>query len=184
MKYNLEKHHRHSVRLKGYDYSCTGAYFITICAWNRECIFGEIIEGEIKLNACGTIVQQEWMRTRDLRPNIELDEFVVMPNHFHGIVIINAGNICRDMARHAPTGRQFAKPIANSLSTVIGAFKSSVTKLINILRNTPGMPVWQRNYFERVIRNEKELFRIREYIRINPAQWDIDEENPDVRIVP
>ncbi len=102
-----------------------------------------------------------------------------MPNHFHGIIIITAGNICRGMARHAPTGRQFAKPIANSLSTIIGAFKSAVSKSINILRNSPAMPVWQRNYFEHVIRNKKELFRIREYIRLNPVQWDIDEENPE-----
>jgi putative transposase len=116
--------------------------------------------------------------TGDIRPNAEMDEYVVMPNHFHGIVILNAGNICRGMARHAPTRRQFAKPIANSLSTIVGAFKSAATKSINMSRNTPGMPVWQKNYFERVIRNEKELFRIREYIRLNPVQWDIDEENP------
>lgn len=82
------------------------------------------------------------------------------------------------MARHAPTGRQFAEPVAKSLTTIVGAFKSAVTKSINIMRSTPGMPVWQRNYFERVIRNEKELFRIREYIRFNPVQWDMDEENP------
>ncbi len=178
MKYNLGNHHRHSVRLKGYDYSSAGAYFITICAWNRECIFGEIIDGEIKLNDYGKAVQQEWMRTGDIRPNIELDENVIMPHHFHGIVIINAGNICRGMARHAPTGRQFAKPITNSLSTIVGAFKSAATKSINISRNTYGMPVWQRNYFERVIRNENELFRIREYVRFNPVKWDMDEENP------
>jgi REP element-mobilizing transposase RayT len=178
MKYNLEKHHRRSVRLKGYDYFSTGAYFVTICTWNRDCLFGEIIEGKIELNEYGKVVQQEWMHSGDIRPNVELDEYVIMPNHFHGIVIINAGNICRGMARHAPTGRQFAKPIANSLSTIIGAFKSAVTKLIKILRKNPGMPVWQRNYFERVIRNEKELFRIREYICFNPVQWDMDEENP------
>jgi len=115
----------------------------------------------------------------DIRSNVEPDEFIVMPNHFHGIITIKAGNIRRGMARHAPTGREFAKPVANSLSTIIGAFKSAVTKSINILRNTPGMPVWQRNYFEHVIRNEKELSRIREYIRLNPLQWDIDIENPE-----
>ena len=132
----------------------------------------------MRLNEYGKVVQREWMCTGDIRPNVDMDECVVMPNHFHGIVIINAGNICRGMARHAPAGRQFAKPIANSLSTIIGAFKSAATKSINILRNAPGMPVWQRNYFEHVIRNGKELFRIREYIRFNPVQWDVDEENP------
>jgi REP element-mobilizing transposase RayT len=182
MKYDREKHHRHSVRLRGYDYSSPGAYFITLCAWNRECIFGEIIDGEIKLNACGTIVQQEWMRSLTIRREIELDEFIIMPNHVHGVVFINSnGNATRDVGAN---GRSPLRMQSRSLSSFIAGFKSAVTKSINISRNTPGMPVWQRNYFERVIRNENELFRIREYIHINPAQWDIDEENPDVGVVP
>ena len=182
MKYNREKHHRRSVRLKGYDYSSPGAYFVTVCAWNRECIFGDIINGQIKLNDYGVIIQREWMNTVDIRPNVELDEFIVMPNHFHGIIIINAGNIrrgvsCKGVLQYAPTDTGLRSP-SQTIGAIIRGFKSAVTKSINILRNTPGMPVWQRNYFEHVIRNDKELFRIREYIRFNPVQWDIDEENP------
>ena len=86
MKYNREKHHRRSVRLEEYDYSGPAAYFVTICAWNRECIFGEIIDGEMRLNEYGKVVQQEWSCTGDIRSNVEMDEFVVMPNHFHGIL--------------------------------------------------------------------------------------------------
>ena len=103
MKYNREKHHRRSVHMKGYDYSTPGAYFVTVCAWNRECIFGEIIDVEMKSNEYGNVIHREWMRAGDIRSNVELDEFIVMPNHFHGIMIINAGNICRGMARHVPT---------------------------------------------------------------------------------
>ncbi len=176
MKYNREKHHRRSVRLKGYDYSDPGAYYVTICAWNRECIFGEIIDGEMKLNEFGKVVQREWLCSSKIRHEIELDEFVVMPNHFHGIVFIN-GN---DNAAHdvGANGRSPLRMQPRSLSSLIAGYKSAVTKSINILRNTPGFPVWQKNYFERVIRNEKELLRIREYIHNNPVQWDLDDENP------
>ena len=185
MKYNREKHHRRSMRLKGYDYSSPCAYFITICAWNRECMLGEIIDGKMKLNDYGQAVQQEWMHTGDIRPNVELDEFIVMPNHFHGILVINhrMNELRRGVLQYAPTDIVLRSP-SQTIGAIIRGFKSSVTKSINISRDTPGMPVWQRNYFERVIRNEKELYGIRGYIRFNSVQWDMDEENPDVRIVP
>jgi putative transposase len=173
MKYSRERHHRRSVRLQGCDYSGRGAYFVTICAWNRECISGEIIDGEMRLNEYGNIVQREWMRTADVRPNVEMDEYVVMPNHFHGILVINyrMNVLGRGILQYAPTGAGLRSP-SQTIGAVIRGFKSAPTKSINILRNTPGMPVWQRNYFERVIRNENELFRTREYIRFNPVQWN------------
>jgi REP element-mobilizing transposase RayT len=184
LKYNQEKHHRRSVRLQGYDYSGPGAYYITICAWNRECIFGEIIDGEMKLNEYGKVVHREWMCTGNIRPNVELDEFVIMPNHIHGILAINyrmnvlrRGMPRRGVLPYTPANVGLRSP-SQTIGAIIRGFKSTVTKSINILCNTPGIPVWQRNYFEHVIRNEKELFRIREYIRINPVQWDMDEENP------
>jgi len=185
MKYNREKHHRRSVRLPGYDYSNPGAYFVTICSWQKECLFGEIVDGNMKLNDYGKAVQQEWMCTEDKRPNIKLDEYVVMPNHFHGILVINYSmNVLRrGVLQYAPTGVGLRSP-SQTIGAIIRGFKSAVTKSINISRNIPDMHVWQKNYFERVIRNEKELFRIREYIRFNTVQWDMDEENPDVRIVP
>ena len=184
MKYNRERHHRRSVRLNGYDYSGPGAYYVTICAWNRECIFGEIMDGKMQLNEFGNIVQKEWLNTGHIRPNIELDEFVIMPNHFHGILVINhrlnqprLDASHRGVLQYAPTNAGLRSP-SQTIGAVIRGFKSAATKSINLLRNTAGRPVWQRNYFERVIRNEKDLFRIREYIHFNPLQWDIDEENP------
>jgi len=93
MRYNREKHHRRSIRLRGYDYSGPGTYFITICAWNKECIFGKIINGKMKLNESGKVIHREWMHTGDIRPNVELAEFIVMPNHFHGIITINTGHL-------------------------------------------------------------------------------------------
>jgi len=178
MKYNYEKHRRRSIRLQGHDYSDPGAYFVTICTWDRECIFGEIIDGKMELNEYGKIAKTCLEQVPDHFRAVTIDEYMIMPNHVHGILIINAGNICRGMACHAPTARQFAKPVANSLWTIVGAFKSAVTKSINIMRDTPGTHLWQRNYFERIIRNEKELCRIREYIRFNPVQWDMDKDNP------
>ncbi len=172
MKFDKDKHHCRSIRLKHYDYTNQGAYFVTICAWNRECLFGKILNGEVVMNEFGQVVKKEWINTGKLRPNVELDKYVVMPNHFHGVLIING----RGMARHAPT-QEFANPIAQSLSSIIGSFKSAASKQINRSRNTPGYPVWQRNYYDRVIRNEKEINSIREYIMNNPLKWDLDENN-------
>jgi len=120
-------------------------------------------------------VRDEWNKTQQIRPEIELDQFIIMPNHFHGIVWIVDG---RGTARRAPTGEptceQFGKPVAGSIPTIVRAFKSAVTRQINLYRNTPGAPVWQRNYYERVIRNEAEMNAVREYIANNPQQWALD----------
>jgi putative transposase len=178
-KYNPEKHHRRSIRLRDYDYSQTGAYFVTICSWNRECIFGDILDGDIRLNEFGQIVKKEWLQTGDIRHNLELDEFIIMPNHIHGIIVLNdivgaTRRVARNWAIHriAPTLQ------SNSIGSIIGQFKSIVSKQINLIRNTPGFPVWQRNYYEHIIRNEDELNRVREYIINNPLQWADDENNP------
>ncbi|MHB0924866.1 MAG: transposase [Bellilinea sp.] len=171
-------HHRRSIRLPGYDYAQEGAYFITLCTHNREHLFGEIVNGEMVLNDLGKIVHDEWNHTSIIRPTIELGEFVVMPNHFHGIILIVDG---RGTAHRAPTGdiptyEQFGKPVAGSIPTVVRGFKSAATKRINIFRNTPGAPVWQRNYYEHIIRNEKSYFEIAQYIFDNPAHWETDSE--------
>ena len=176
MRFNPARYHRRSIRLKRYDYRQPGAYFVTICAQNRECLFGEIVQQEMRLNDAGRIVEDEWFRTSVVRPNVELDAFVVMPNHIHGIIcIVNDG---RGTARRAPTMERFGHPIHGSLPTIICAFKSAATKRVNERRGTPGAPVWQRNYYEHVTRNESELNRIREYITGNPARWDEDIDNP------
>jgi len=172
MKYHPDNHHRRSTRLNRYDYSQAGAYFVTICARERECLFGDIVDGEMRLNEYGTIVEAEWARSSEIRKEIEMDEFIVMPNHVHGIVMIKW---------HLPVGANGRSPLQmtpKSISSFMSGFKSSVTKIINEHRNTPALPVWQRNYYEHVIRNEEDLTRIRKYIVENPLKWGDDEDNP------
>ena len=175
--------HRRSTRLRDFDYSQDGAYFVTICTWNRACVFGDIVQQEMQLNEDGRIVYREWQRTSQVRNNIKIDSFIVMPNHLHGIVIIDHGNGTlyshqgRGTLQRAPTREGFGKPVSGSLPTIIRLFKSTTTKQINLSRHTLGIHVWQRNYYEHVIRNEKELTETREYIINNPLRWDLDKEN-------
>nr|WP_315862938.1 transposase [Thermosynechococcus sp. NK55a] len=298
MPYDPERHHRRSIRLKGYDYTQPGAYFITICTHDRACLFGEVVEGQMRLNEAGHIAQQCWTDIPNHFPHIQLDEFIIMPNHVHGILVI-VHHVHHVGARHAvpphgmpphgmpphgmpphgmpphgmpphgmpphgmpphgmpphgmpphgmpphgmpphgmpphgmpphgmpphgmpphgmpphgmpphgmpphgmpphgmpphgmpphgmppppmaspnPTVEQFGKPVHGSLPTIVRSFKSATTRHINILRGTPGAPVWQRNYYEHIIRNEDALHRIRQYIATNPLRWHLDRENAD-----
>ena len=181
-----QSHHRRSLRLKGYDYSQAGAYFVTVCVYNRECLLGNVLDGEVVLNRHGEISKEEWLRSRMIRKEMEFDEFVIMPNHVHGIVIrrdslddVGATGHC-DFA--GATGRSPLQttrgPGKRSLGSFAGGFKSAVAKRINLERGTPGEPVWQHNYYEHVIRDDEELCRVRQYIVDNPIQWDQDRENP------
>lgn len=178
MKYDPQIHHRRSIRLKGYDYTQAGAYFITICSHQRGHVFGEIVNGEMRLNSWGEIARAEWFKTAALRPYVELydDEFVIMPNHGHGIIwlIENVGA----RRRRAPT-EQFGKPVSGSIPTIMRAYKSAVTYAINKLENSRSSMIWQRNYYEHVIRNDKELDLIAKYIDYNPLNWQLDRDNPD-----
>jgi putative transposase len=183
MPYDPRRHHRRSIRLKGYDYTQAGAYFITICTQDRRRLFGEVVNGRMRLNDAGEIVRDEWFRTAALRPYVRLDddEFVAMPNHIHGIVRIVGDVEVRHHAeerRRRAVGEQFGKPVPGSVSTIIRAFKSATTRGINALRDTPGGVVWQRNYYEHVIRDEDALHRIQRYIIANPARWTFDRQNP------
>ena len=175
MRSQPNRRHRRSIRLSEYDYTEVGAYFVTICAYNRECLFGEILDGELRLNGFGKTIEDEWLRTATIRPYIELGQVVIMPNHVHGIVSIRDEG--RGKARLAPTTGAFGRPVVASLPTIIGAFKSASTKRINEIRGTPGAPLWQRNYFEHVVRSEEEWIRIGEYIASNPARWNEDINN-------
>lgn len=176
-KYNPEVHHRRSIRLKGHDYSKTGAYFVTVCTQNRECLFGDVIEGEMQVNKIGQIVEDQWRKTILIRPQIRLDAYIVMPNHFHGIIFI-VGNR-RGVLQYAPTrDRQSFRSPSQTMGAIIRGFKSAAVKEINSFRGTPVLPVWQRNYHERIVWDDNELNRIREYITLNPARWAEDEENP------
>jgi putative transposase len=182
MKYNPEIHHRQSIRLREFDYSQSGAYFVTICTKNKECLFGEIKDGEMGLNEFGGIVHMEWLQTAVIRENVELDVFVVMPNHFHGIILLSNTD-CRGevtspnkmgSCNHVQGGG--TPPLRKyTLGQIIAYFKYQSTKQINQIRNNPGVPVWQRNYYERIIRNQTELDKIREYVLENPMNWLNDE---------
>ncbi|MDD5488793.1 MAG: transposase [Candidatus Omnitrophica bacterium] len=163
---------RKSIRLKNYDYTQQGAYYVTVCVNDRKCLFGDVRNGEMVLNEFGTIVQNEWIKTSEMRENIDLDEFIVMPNHIHGIINI-VGAHC-NVPLHDRV-EKFGRSISNSIPTIIKLFKSTTTKQINQLRKTPRKPVWQRNFYEHVIRDGSGLNRIREYIINNPANWEKDE---------
>ncbi len=162
---------RKSIHLKNYDYSLPGAYFFTICVQGRACILGDVVENGMRPSPLGSMVQECWDALPSHYPNVVLDSFVVMPNHVHGIISLDAVS-ARAGLRPAPT-----KP----MSEIVRAFKSFSGRTINLHRGTPGMPVWQRNYYEHVIRGENDLNKIREYILNNPLQWALDEENPNIR---
>ena len=190
MSDDAERHRRRSIRLPGWDYAGAGAYFVTVCTHERLCLFGAVVDGEMRLNEWGEIVQEEWFRSADIRWEIVLhrDEFVVMPNHVHGIIwIVDDDTVVGAQRRCAPTTTQRAvggitptNVIPGSLGAIVRSFKSAVTKRINALRGVPGAPVWQRNYYEHIIRDEEELGHIHEYIRTNPACWQTDENNPNL----
>ncbi len=192
MKYDPSKHHRRTIRLPGYDYSQVGAYFITICVHNRECLFDDVV--------LKRVAETYWRSIPRFSANIILDEWIVMPNHLHGVLIIadparkgealpNAFFTARvsspsENRLPANTAGNNTSPLPprgappNSLGAIIGNYKSVTARRINAIRHTPGAPVWQRNYYEHIVRDEDELNRIRAYIISNPANWEIDEQNP------
>jgi len=177
---------RQSIRLHGYDYSRKGAYFITICAKNRQCLFGKITNDKMVLNKYGKIVQDEWMESSRIRKEIKLDYFIVMPNHIHGIIFITNQNPSSRSTETNDVGATGRSPLPRgpkpkSLGSFVAGFKSIITKRINEFRKIPGSSVWQRNYYDHIIRNENELHQTREYIVNNPAKWEYDRENPDAR---
>ena len=224
------KHHRRSVRLKGYDYASPGVYFVTVVTQDRACLFGEVEGGEMRLNGLGEIVAEEWERTAMIRPSVVVDDFVVMPNHLHGILILteatgDGGAVARahgsaplpdpdvgcqprphgsDDPSNPPVGAHCRAPNSGppdasarnsgepgpfieperkaiglarapqSLGSIVAGFKAASTRRINSMRATPRAPVWQRNYFEHIVRNDIALERVREYILANPSCWPSD----------
>ncbi|HZX13311.1 MAG TPA: transposase [Thermodesulfobacteriota bacterium] len=170
--YDPNKQHRRSIRLKGYDYTQVGAYFVTICTQHRECLFGEVVDGEMQVNEFGQSVADCWQWLGNQYPYIVIDEWVVMPNHLHGIIVIMEDQ-CRGGSRTAPTEIK-RKP----LGQLIGAFKTVSTKRINEMRSTPVAFVWQRNYYEHIVRDEETFNLIRQYVADNPLNWTLDRENP------
>jgi putative transposase len=223
-RFDPERHCRRSIRLRGYDYSQSGLYFLTVCARQREPVLGEVIDGTMWLNEAGVVMQDAWEALPDRFRTIALDAFVVMPNHVHGIVVLGAtviaergtGPVGALLAapgvshRHGRGGNEYSgirgiatanecmasEDVASSdptvgarghggdtrppsLAVVMRAFKSLSGIAGNRAVGRVGAPFWQRNYYEHVIRNDASLSRIRRYIEANPANWIMDEENPE-----
>lgn len=208
MKYDPNRHHRRSIRLKGYDYTASGAYFITICTHHRECLLGTVAVGEMQLSQLGHVVRSHWLKLPNHHLHVELDEFIVMPNHFHGILIlidnpamsnaihrdldvsdaidtdVRAGladtfadTIDRFTTKPAPTAG-LVYPKRHGIPEIVRGFKTFSARRINQIRKTEGMPVWQRNYYERVIRDDRALHNIQRYIKSNPQSWQQDKLYP------
>lgn len=166
-----------------YDYSEFGSYFVTICTRNRACVLGEIYDGKVLLNKSGEIVAEAWLWLENHYRHVELDQWLIMPNHLHGIILIGE-KPCRGASRSAliPGGSRTAPTLAppKPLGRLIGSFKTVSTKRINETLRTPGKAFWQRNYYEHVIRSERSLNAIRQYIEANPFNWERDPDNPEV----
>jgi len=157
-RYDPFRHHRRSIRLRGYDYARCAVYFVTLCSKHRECVFGEVVDGRVELSDAGRVVVDTWNELPRHYAGVVLDEMQMMPNHMHGNIVL--------MDRH------------HALSEIVRGLKTFSARRINQLRGTPGVPVWQRNYYERIVRDDNELQRTRVYIRNNPLDWDTDPDNP------
>ncbi|GAP16093.1 transposase [Longilinea arvoryzae] len=177
---NRQYPNRHSIRLKGYDYSQPGAYFVTICTHHNECLFGEVVNGDMVLNALGEQVRFTWFDLVNHVPNIELGPFGIMPNHVHGVIEIVDGSVvgagsgpAMVRAGSEPARTEPARtPIP--LSEIVRQFKTFSARRVNALRGLSGVPVWHRNYWEHIIRNEESYEKIAMYITHNPLQWEMD----------
>lgn len=193
MKFDPEVHQRRSIRLKGYNYSQAGAYFVTICTQERRCLLGEVLEEEMVSNDAGRTVRQVWEALPRRFPSVELDLFVVMPNHLHGIAIIEGNVTSVDHVgatlvvahdHNVTRGRAGTRPAPTTdLGDIIGEFKSITTNRYIAGVKCSGwlafsIRLWQRNYYEHVIRSGSELDRVRQYIMDNPLKWALDPENP------
>jgi putative transposase len=166
-KYRIE-----TTRLKNWDYSSNGYYYITICTKNRECLFGNIAGDKMQLSAIGEIVLQAWNDSFVMRKELFCDQFVIMPNHIHGIVIIEKSVETQGIASVQENNAPYRMP--KSISSFVSGFKSAVTKRVNEIHHTPGAAIWQERFYDHVIRDEKSLQRIREYIVNNPVNWETD----------
>jgi putative transposase len=204
---------RSTNRAEEYDYSTPGWYFVTVCTHELRHLFGEVVEGQMVLNDFGRIVAEEWNRIAITRPNIELDTFIVMPNHFHGIIVIrdqpplvratpcvalgSVGPACQiqvpcdetagadaPRATHGVARTNSWKLSSDSVGAIVGQIKSASSRRVNRLRNTPGERIWHRNYYDHIIRDERDLDRVREYIAGNPGNWAFDRANRKEAIIP
>ncbi|MCK9357873.1 MAG: transposase [Dehalococcoidia bacterium] len=164
---DMDLRRRRRLRLAAYDYSMPGAYFVTICTYARECSLGHVVDGALRLTCAGGIVEQSWQWLSTRYPYVTLDAFVLMPNHLHGILFLD------------PPGSQSPALPRKPLGRLVAAFKTLSAHRINSISATPVRPMWQRSYYEHVVRDDSSLDRIRDYIACNPQQWTLDPENPE-----
>ncbi|KAA3613985.1 MAG: transposase [Calditrichaeota bacterium] len=196
-KYRVE-----SARLENWDYASDGHYFITICTKNRACLFGDVIDGHVRLSDAGKIVLAEWEKSFQIRSELSCDCFIIMPNHIHAVVMIKNDDTGGGVETHGADTRgvethgraslqnngraslpspkpQPTKSVATrrpkSISSFVAGFKSAATKRINEYRKTPAKPVWQSRFHGHIVRDEKSLIRIRHYIINNPGKWTEDD---------
>ena len=151
---------RRTPRLPGFDYARPGVYFVSTCTHRRRCVLGRVVDGNVYLSRVGTIVEEEWLLTAERRPYVMLDSYVIMPNHVHGLIVI------QERLRDEPAGRR-----QRSLSSIVGAFKAAASRRVGAITGQQGRMLWQRSYHEPVVRDYRELGRIRDYIAANPARW-------------
>jgi putative transposase len=173
VQFNRERRNRRSIRLREYDYTQVGAYFVTICTHGRECLFGEIVDAKMRLNDAGRMVQSVWEGLPRHYAGMDIDEFVVMPNHVHGILtLLDGGGIVGSGFKPALTVKRYGLP------EIVRGFKTFSSRQINQSHGTTGTSLWQRNYYEHIVRDENDLNRIRRYIEDNLLMWAMDRENP------
>jgi len=185
MKDTFEKHQRRSIRLKEYDYSNEGAYFVTIVSHNRMNIFGSIHHGRMNLNQTGKIVENTWLEIPSHYPYVQTDAYVIVPNHIHGILIFESVGATHEVSRIQRQGsplHAMPQPIKRQpLDVIVGSFKSAATKHIHRVGYLTQKTIWQRNYYEHIVRDDEDYQRIVEYFEMNPSNWELDNENLEKR---
>ncbi len=185
---------RRSIRCRNREYTKPGAYFLTILTHQRKHLFGRVESGKMILNSYGRIAEREWLKTGEMRPYLSLDAYVIMPDHIHMIIIINSvippsthmdsTHCVRANCVRPSVDTETERGFSGSIGAVISGYKASVTRKINTLRNTPGLSVWQRNYFDRILREKDTLKRYRDYIHLNPENWCKSEKTPSKGLDP
>lgn len=178
----IELTFRPSTRIRGFDYRENHAYFVTICTFKRQCVFGSVTDGTVSLSQRGQVVQRCWKDLPTHHPFIELDAFVIMPNHVHAVICIVGNDVEATPASRSPRSGESTLahgPRARSLSAVIGSFKSAISRNLNRLRAGAATNLWQPNFYEHVVRSDRAMDTIRDYVVTNPLRWTRDIENPD-----
>ena len=170
---------RKQIRLLHFDYALTGAYFITCCSYEKRCFFSSVSDGIVQLTPLGKIIEEELIQTPIIRPSITLDQFIIMPNHIHAIVLITDGKGTHQITDSEQSARTFGGGSRNSLSSMLSQTKSKITKRAKTELNWDG-EVWQRGFYEHIIRDENDMGRIRDYIITNPLNWETDQEHPNI----